>query len=220
VTMPCTKEKLLIVDDLPSIRMLISHALAENGYSVRTAEDGFAALAKMRQEVPDILISDLNMPIISGFELLSLVRRSYPSIKTIAMSGSFSGDVVPSGVAADAFYEKGSDIRSLLKIIGWLTGLERPLANRPAPSALLWIQRNESDAEGRPYVSITCPECQKTFHESVGDSLGLIREARCDHCQSSIHYAIVEPVDWAPAQIAPRTPREVKRVSQPQFYYS
>ena len=53
------------------------------------AEDGFSALAEIRKEVPDILLSDLNMPRMSGFELLSVVRRRFPSIRTIAMSGAF-----------------------------------------------------------------------------------------------------------------------------------
>ena len=57
--MPDTKEKLLIVDDEPSIRTLLSSVLAEIGYRVRTAEDGFSALIEMRKEIPDILLSDL-----------------------------------------------------------------------------------------------------------------------------------------------------------------
>ncbi len=54
--------RFFIVDDEPSIRMSLSHVLAEMGYRVRTAEDGFSALAELREEVPDILLSDLNMP--------------------------------------------------------------------------------------------------------------------------------------------------------------
>jgi len=216
--MSCTKERLLIVDDEPSIRMAMSHALAEIGYSVRTAADGFAALAEMQQGIPDVLVSDLNMPGMSGFELLLVVRHRFPAIRVIAMSGAFSGNEAPSGVAADAFYEKGSGVCSLLKIVGWLTGPERPPANQPVSSAPLWIQRNKSDPEGRPYVSITCRECRRSFHQFVGGSLSLIREARCVHCRSSIYYAIVEPVDWTPAQIARRTPNEAKRASQPRLY--
>ncbi len=123
--MPATKAKLLIVDDEPSIRTSMSHVLTEIGYSVRSADEGFTALLEIHQEMPEILLSDLNMPGISGFELLSVVRRCFPSIKTIAMSGSFSGNEVPSGVVADAFYEKGSGIGALLQIIGRLHLAER-----------------------------------------------------------------------------------------------
>ena len=89
----------------------------ENGYTTRSAENGLSALAEIRLEVPDFLISDLNMPGMSGFELLRVVRREFPSIRVIAMSGAFSGDEVPSGVVADAFFQKGRGIGELLRII-------------------------------------------------------------------------------------------------------
>jgi CheY-like chemotaxis protein len=210
---------ILIVDDEDTIRTSLSLVLQEFGFDVRSAENGFAAPSEIGKPIPEILLSDLNMPGMSGYELLSIVQRRFPAIRLIAMSGAFRGSAVPSGAAADAFYEKGSGVDSLLKIIGGLTGPKRPPANQPAYSAPLWIQRSESDAEGRPYVSITCPDCQQTFHEPVGGSLSLIREARCVHCSGSIYYAIVEPVDWSPAQIARRAPEEARRISQPQFNY-
>ena len=55
---------------LATSRGVLSHVLSEMGYRVRTAEDGFSALAELRKEIPDILLSDLNMPGMSGFELL------------------------------------------------------------------------------------------------------------------------------------------------------
>ncbi len=104
-----SKANLLVVDDTALVRMSLSAILSESGYRVRTAHDGFSALTEIRREVPDLIVSDLNMPRMSGFELLSVVRRRFPAIRVIAMSGSFSGEGVPPGVAADAFYEKGSD---------------------------------------------------------------------------------------------------------------
>jgi DNA-binding NtrC family response regulator len=123
--MPETKAKLLIVDDEPSIRSSMSAVLAEIGYGVRCAENGLSALWELSREIPDILLSDLNMPGMSGFELLSVVRRRFPEIHTIAMSGAFLGDEVPSGVAADAFYQKGSSMGSLLRILEALPQSER-----------------------------------------------------------------------------------------------
>jgi CheY-like chemotaxis protein len=114
------KARLLVVDDEESIRMSITFMLGEYGYQVRSAADGLSALHEIQQEAPDILLSDLNMPNMSGFELLSLTRRKYPAIQRIAMSGAFSGSEVPSGVAAHAFYQKGSSLRALLQIIGTL----------------------------------------------------------------------------------------------------
>jgi DNA-binding NtrC family response regulator len=132
-----TKANLLIVDDEPSIRMSLSHVLGEMGYRVRTAEDGVAALIAINDDVPDVLLSDLNMPGMSGFELLAKVRRQFPATHTIAMSGAFCGNEVPSGVAADAFYQKGSSLGSLLMMIENLPGHEQGRARPPTDVTLL-----------------------------------------------------------------------------------
>jgi CheY-like chemotaxis protein len=211
--MPTTLATLLIADDEPSIRESLSHVLAEIGYRVHSAEDGFSALREMRHEVPDLLLSDLNMPNMSGFELLSVVRRRFPMTGMIAMSGSFSGDEVPSGVIADAFYEKGSSIRSLLKIIDGLAQPIRTVASQTGVSAPLWIQRNGNDETGEAYVMVPCPECLRTFHQAVGGSLSLVRTACCVHCRTSVYYAIIEPVDWVPAQTPQRFSHKQSQLS-------
>ena len=112
------------MDDDPAIRSTLSLLLAEIGYRVRCARDGFSALRELQKEIPDILLSDLNMPGMSGFELLSVVRRRFPAIPVIAMSSAFSGNEVPSGVAADAFFQKGSSMGALLRIIEALPHME------------------------------------------------------------------------------------------------
>ncbi len=134
--MPNAKANLLVVDDEPSIRMSLSCLLKEIGYRVRTAEDGLSALSKIEEEIPDTLLSDLQMPGMSGFELLAVVRCRFPGLRTIAMSGAFCGDEVPCGVAADAFYAKGTGVGSLLRTIETLREGERKwvdsAAERPA----------------------------------------------------------------------------------------
>ncbi len=119
------KANLLVVDDDLSTRTLLSIILTKSAYRVRSAEDGFSALAEIRKEIPDVLISDLNMPGMSGFELLSVVRRRFPTIPVVAMSGAFSGDGVPLGVVADAFYEKASRPARLLQIVEAMAHTER-----------------------------------------------------------------------------------------------
>jgi CheY-like chemotaxis protein len=77
------------------------------GYATRTVQNGSSAIAAINDEIPDIMLAELSMPGMSGFELLSIVRYQYPSIRVVAMSGDFTGAAVPEGAAADAFYEKG-----------------------------------------------------------------------------------------------------------------
>jgi CheY-like chemotaxis protein len=121
---------------------------------VRTAEDGTSALVAIREEVPDILLSDLNMPGMSGFDLLRVVRGSFPQIRTVAMSGSFSGEEVPSGVAADAFYQKGSSVGALLRIME-NPSLQREMAAKPATGmAPMWSGHDRQAQAGDGFTSL------------------------------------------------------------------
>ena len=90
---------IVLVDDNPAICYGLSEIFKRRGYAVRTASDGFSALALIRDRAPGILLSDLDMPGMSGFELLSVVRRRFPAIAVIAMRGAYSSIFVPSGVA-------------------------------------------------------------------------------------------------------------------------
>ena len=109
--------RLLIVDDEPAIRTMLVHIFTRSGHSVRACAGGSSALSSIRHDTPDILLSDLNMPGMSGFELLAVVHRQFPGVKTIAMSGAYSGDGVPPGVQADAFYPKASGLQALTRIV-------------------------------------------------------------------------------------------------------
>jgi CheY-like chemotaxis protein len=138
-TMLNAKEKLLIVDDDVSVRESLTELFTDCGLSVRSAEDGSSALFEIWQEVPDIILSDLNMPHMSGCEFLSLVRHRYPAIRVVAMSGAFSGDDIPPWIAADAFYEKGSNLSQLLQIVQAMTSAER---SRPLHSRASVLNQN------------------------------------------------------------------------------
>ena len=86
--------KLLIVDDDESLRTSLSRIFSDLGYLVRSGADGSSCLSEIRKEIPDILLSDLNMVRIPGLEFLIVVRRWLPSIRVIAMAKSFSGNLL------------------------------------------------------------------------------------------------------------------------------
>jgi CheY-like chemotaxis protein len=67
--------RLLVAENDPSVRQTVSMMLKRSGYDVTTAVDGFDALLCLQDQVPDLILSDLNMPAMSGFEVLSVVRR-------------------------------------------------------------------------------------------------------------------------------------------------
>jgi CheY-like chemotaxis protein len=102
------RHKVLVVDDDAAVRDSLVMLLQASDYDVSVAIDGFDALGQLKKSLPAVVISDLNMPQMSGFEFLSVVRRRFPHISVIAMSGAYpSGDAVPGGVIADAFHSKG-----------------------------------------------------------------------------------------------------------------
>src|ERR1051326_8376652 len=88
-----TKHEILIVDDEAAVRDTLAMLLQASGYFVSVAVNGFDALLQLKRKIPAIVLSDLNMPQMSGFEFLSVVRRRFPRISVVAMSGAYhSGD--------------------------------------------------------------------------------------------------------------------------------
>lgn len=182
--------RILVVEDDATVRYTFSTVLQGEGYDVSTANDGFDALLHLQQEVPDVILSDLNMPQMSGFELLSVVRRRFPNVLVVAASGAYTTSAVPEGVIADAFYAKGQESAAqLLEIIAKLirTGpIEHKGVNAP-----VWIPRNGKDHNGRPFVVLTCTECLRSFpfivdHEPTGEVL----KTPCIYCPHEVTYII------------------------------
>ena len=206
-TMPKAKTGVLVVDDDDLVRISLTEILTGSGYSVRSAEDGFSALLQIRQEIPDVIISDLNMPAMSGFEFLSVVRRRFTDIRVIAMSAAYSGDGVPPGIAADDFYAKGSNLNALMKMLKVMSSPEKLRRLRhPFELTPIWIPRNGHDPSGQAYVMITCPECLRTFPQVFLEGVHPIYETGCVYCRNLIHYAIVQPTDPITLQAFQRKP--------------
>jgi len=111
--------RVLLVDDEPLVRRSISGYLVEAGYVVRVAVDGLDAIGKLREGLPALIISDLNMPLMSGVEFLNVVRRRFPQIPVIVIS-AVTTDEMPEGVAADAYCQKNAGY--FLGGAGWTGG--------------------------------------------------------------------------------------------------
>ena len=118
-----SRAQILLVDDDPSIREALGVLLMSAGYDVATADNGVSAIFHLNRTVPDLLVTDLNMPLMSGVELISHVRSQHPSVPIVAMSGNYQGDAVPASVIADRFYLKGQPSRNLLTTIASLIAI-------------------------------------------------------------------------------------------------
>ncbi len=121
-------KRLLIVDDNEDILSTFYEFFNSLGYEVKTAVDGFAALKVLRDKPDffDCLITDLVMPNISGVGLISIVKKEYPSLKIIAMTGF--GDqpgALASEAAADLVLFKPIDLFKIEEKVSGL--LEQPV---------------------------------------------------------------------------------------------
>jgi len=121
--------RILVVDDDSKIAEMAKATLESQGYEVHCASNGFGGLTALREAPPDVIISDLQMPRMSGFEFLSIVRKCFPNIPTIAISAAFSGRDVPDSVIADAFFEKGQ--YSMKELFQKIVALLEEFAVRP-----------------------------------------------------------------------------------------
>ena len=158
--------------------------LAKKGFEVRTSEDGFAALVDLRSALPDLIICDLRMPNMSGFELLSIVRRRFPHIPVIAVSGEFVGSG-PTGLIADAFFTKGSYRPEAL--VEKITELIKHAPMRPQiikpDRAPVWVPVNE-----KGYLVLTCTDCLRSFSVPPDTSEEQLCEAECPFCSVKVCY--------------------------------
>ncbi|MFQ5876563.1 MAG: response regulator [Acidobacteriota bacterium] len=80
-------KKILVVDDEPSVREVLTSFLGDYGYDVKEAEDGERALEVARELRPQIVLLDVAMPKMSGIEVLRRLRQEAPESTVIMISG-------------------------------------------------------------------------------------------------------------------------------------
>lgn len=76
----------LIIDDDADLRVVLGKVLRNAGYTVTDAGDGLQGLAQFDTVLPDLVITDLVMPVVEGIEVITSLRQKHPQIKIIAMS--------------------------------------------------------------------------------------------------------------------------------------
>jgi DNA-binding response OmpR family regulator len=98
------KIRILIIDDDVGFLDLLRIHLSAAGYEVQVADDGVTGGRALLSQMPDLIVSDVNMPFLNGFELLSLLRSeaSTASIPVILLSGRSDGDTMAKAVTLGA----------------------------------------------------------------------------------------------------------------------
>jgi DNA-binding response OmpR family regulator len=126
--------KILVVDDDLELRGLIGFALRQAGYLVIEAHDGLRALASFDQELPDLVVLDLNLPGLDGFEVCRRVRERSPApILILSVRDGEEDEVKSLDSGADDYLTKPFSLRSLLAHVRAL--LRRGVARRSGGAA-------------------------------------------------------------------------------------
>ncbi|MEA2031754.1 MAG: response regulator [candidate division Zixibacteria bacterium] len=82
-----SRVSILVVDDEEVLRSLLQKILSREGYQIKCAENGMVAMEMLEEEPYNIVISDMKMPEMDGFELLKKIKDKYPDIGVIIMTG-------------------------------------------------------------------------------------------------------------------------------------
>lgn len=129
-----TAMTILIVDDETMARNLIEKILIREGYRVVQADNGTAALEILEQTPVDIIVSDIRMPGMNGFDLLKAVKTRYPSIPVIMITAFGDTYSVKDGLVlgADEYITKpfkSHEIALVVERTYWRLVSGKPLPN-------------------------------------------------------------------------------------------
>jgi DNA-binding NtrC family response regulator len=146
MTISQPKARLLVVDDDPSTVNALEMLLQQAGYEVRTAEDGVEALQRFADSAADVVVTDVNMPKMTGIELLKELRKQDPTLPVIVCTAS--GDVATAIDAMRAGAE--SYLAKPVELDALVIAVERALQGREleAEAENLRRQARERNASG------------------------------------------------------------------------
>jgi len=104
---------ILLVDDDPALRLLLTVLLEEEGFQVTPAADGEAALAVLQTTVPDVLLTDYHMPRLDGLGLLRAVHQHWPSLPVVFCTGEAEMEGQVRGYDQVTFLHKPLDLKQV-----------------------------------------------------------------------------------------------------------
>jgi CheY-like chemotaxis protein len=110
---------ILVVDDEDALRTVLSSELQSEGYSVVSAADGDEAISILQQKSFDLVLLDIKMPRVDGFEVLRFLKERYPKTKVIMLTGfaDLKNAIESKKLGAEDFVSKPYDLVDLLTTI-------------------------------------------------------------------------------------------------------
>jgi pilus assembly protein CpaE len=234
--------KILVVDDEPSVRKLVQRSLGEHGYDVSVAVNGLEGWMAARESAPDVIIADVLMPEMDGYELVRTVRRnpSTSGIPVILLSGRRGSDAAVEGYrcGADDYVSKPVDVEVLRHKIDAL--LRRAQAGTGVPLPALGHLTCVTSAKGGTGVTTLTANlavllCRRSHTVCVADldlehgdlqvHLDLRPRAGIAEASRDVHAITEGAVQWddylerhatgAWLLAAPATPHEASSLAEP-----
>jgi two-component system, OmpR family, response regulator len=149
--------KILIAEDDSELRQLFSHVLIKNGYSVTGVDNGQKALAAMETSYYDLIISDIMMPVMDGYELVKTIRAAGNNTPVLMITAREAFDDMREGFISgtDDYMVKPVNVNELLLRVGAL------------------LRRAQIINERRLVVGDTTMECDSLTVSTNGQSMVL-----------------------------------------------
>ncbi|MBP9750867.1 MAG: response regulator [Candidatus Peribacteraceae bacterium] len=123
------KGDLLIAEDDPILRQLYQRKFSLEGYQIRTANDGEEAVKLLTEQLPSLLVLDINMPKMDGFQVLELLPKEKRTFPVIMLSNLADDRTLARSkeLGADGFLvKKDMTIKGLLELVEKLITLRKP----------------------------------------------------------------------------------------------
>ena len=113
------KYSILVVDDEEAIRSVLGSELTNEGYEVRMAGDGDEAIHELDKATCDLVLLDIKMPKLNGFEVLKYIREKHAKTKVVMLTGfaDLKNAIESKKLGADDFVSKPYDLVDLLTTI-------------------------------------------------------------------------------------------------------
>lgn len=118
------KNKILVVDDEEALRTVLSTELEGEGYQVSTAADGEEAIKILGSQQFHLILLDIKMPNVDGFEVLKYVKQNQPTTKVIMLTGfaDLKNAIESKKLGAEDFVSKPYDLVDLLTTVERVLG--------------------------------------------------------------------------------------------------
>ena len=112
------KKRVLVVEDDNEVRSMLNDYLTFLGYQTDTAADGLEGLNKIKEHAYDLVITDIAMPYVSGIGIISILKKDYPDIPVIAITGyGYHAEELAQEKHADFIMGKPFDVQKLKEAV-------------------------------------------------------------------------------------------------------